>query len=169
MTPKAGSYRVARRRIIDARLPGHDRYWSDVEKIHEAIDAAGWMHTGDLAMIDAEGYCKIVGRIKDMVIRGGENVYRARSRNSFTGIRRYRRPRSALRRGALRRDACATARVPRPKRSAHSVRARSPITGCRVMSKFVDGFPTTVTGEIRKFLMRQQMIEELGLMVEETA
>ena len=50
-------------------------YWNDEEKTREAIDAAGWMHTGDLATIDAEGYCNIVGRIKDMVIRGGENVY----------------------------------------------------------------------------------------------
>src|SRR5690242_19796887 len=50
-------------------------YWNDEEKTREAIDAAGWMHTGDLATIDDEGYCNIVGRIKDMVIRGGENVY----------------------------------------------------------------------------------------------
>ena len=50
-------------------------YWDDAERTAEAIDAAGWMHTGDLATMDAEGYCNIVGRIKDMVIRGGENVY----------------------------------------------------------------------------------------------
>ena len=50
-------------------------YWDDEESTREAIDAAGWMHTGDLATIDDEGYCNIVGRIKDMVIRGGENIY----------------------------------------------------------------------------------------------
>ncbi len=50
-------------------------YWDDAERTAQAIDRAGWMHTGDLATIDAEGYCAIVGRIKDMVIRGGENVY----------------------------------------------------------------------------------------------
>ena len=50
-------------------------YWDDEERTREAIDAAGWMRTGDLATIDNEGYCNIVGRIKDMVIRGGENVY----------------------------------------------------------------------------------------------
>jgi fatty-acyl-CoA synthase len=50
-------------------------YWNDPERTAEAIDADGWMHTGDLATIDAEGYCRIVGRIKDMLIRGGENVY----------------------------------------------------------------------------------------------
>ncbi|WP_424217904.1 AMP-binding enzyme [Thauera humireducens] len=50
-------------------------YWNDETKTREAIDAGGWMHTGDLAVIDDEGYCNIVGRIKDMVIRGGENIY----------------------------------------------------------------------------------------------
>ena len=50
-------------------------YWDDPERTAEAIDAAGWMHTGDLATLDADGYCNIVGRLKDMVIRGGENVY----------------------------------------------------------------------------------------------
>src|SRR6476660_2450523 len=49
--------------------------WDDEERTRQAIDAAGWMHTGDLATMDADGYCNIVGRIKDMVIRGGENVY----------------------------------------------------------------------------------------------
>ena len=50
-------------------------YWGDVEKTREAIDADGWMHSGDLATMDIEGYVNIVGRIKDMVIRGGENIY----------------------------------------------------------------------------------------------
>ena len=50
-------------------------YWDDEERSREAIDAARWMHTGDLATIDDEGYCNIVGRIKDMIIRGGENIY----------------------------------------------------------------------------------------------
>ena len=50
-------------------------YWDDAERTAEAIDRAGWMHTGDLATLDEDGYCNIVGRIKDMVIRGGENVY----------------------------------------------------------------------------------------------
>src|SRR5712671_5932670 len=50
-------------------------YWNDEVRTKEAIDSAGWMHTGDLATVDDEGYCRIVGRIKDMVIRGGENLY----------------------------------------------------------------------------------------------
>jgi fatty-acyl-CoA synthase len=64
-------------------------YWNDEENTREAIDAAGWMHTGDFATIDAEGYCNIVGRIEDMVIRGGENVY-PREIEEFL----YRHPRS---------------------------------------------------------------------------
>ena len=63
-------------------------YWSDPEATRAAIDAAGWMHTGDLATMDEQGYVNIVGRIKDMIIRGGENVFPARSRSSSTDIRR---------------------------------------------------------------------------------
>src|SRR5215213_11106080 len=50
-------------------------YWDEAEKTSDVLDANGWIHTGDIAIIDAEGYCNIVGRIKDMVIRGGENLY----------------------------------------------------------------------------------------------
>ena len=59
-------------------------YWNDPERTAEAIDADGWMHTGDLAVMDDDGYLNIVGRIKDMIIRGGENVYPGRSRSSST-------------------------------------------------------------------------------------
>lgn len=61
-------------------------YWNEPAKTSEAIDAEGWMHTGDLAVMRADGYCTVVGRIKDMVIRGGENVYPARSRSFSTPI-----------------------------------------------------------------------------------
>jgi len=72
-----GPHRAARHagRTSYARLFGDARLLGDAERTRESIDAARWMHTGDLATIDAEGYCNIVGRIKDMVIRGGENVY----------------------------------------------------------------------------------------------
>ena len=65
-------------------------YWNEAEKTADAIDAGGWMHTGDLAVLDAEGYCNIVGRVKDMIIRGGENVYPRKSRNTSIGIPRSR-------------------------------------------------------------------------------
>ena len=66
-------------------------YWGDEAATAEAIDKAGWMHTGDIAVIDDEGFCNIVGRIKDMVIRGGENIYPRRSRSSSTATPRTRR------------------------------------------------------------------------------
>ncbi len=61
-------------------------YWNDPEKTADAVDAAGWMHTGDLAVMRDDGYVNIVGRIKDLVIRGGENMYPARSRSFSTPI-----------------------------------------------------------------------------------
>ena len=85
-------------------------YWDDPERTAEAIDAARWMHTGDLATIDDEGYCNIVGRIKDMVIRGGENIY-PREIEEFL----YAHP-AVQRRAVLRRagpDATARSCAPR--------------------------------------------------------
>ena len=150
-------------------------YWGDEERTREAVDAAGWMHTGDLATLDDEGYCNIVGRIKDMVIRGGENVY-PREIEEFL----YRHPKiqdvqvigvpdrhygEELCAWICLRDG-ATA-------SAEEVRAfcQGRIAHYKIPRyvKFVDGFPTTVTGKIQKFLMREQMIEELGLSRQETA
>ena len=65
-------------------------YWGDEEKTTEAIDQAGWMHTGDLGTIDDEGYCNIVGRVKDMIIRGGENIYPREIEEFRSGIRKFR-------------------------------------------------------------------------------
>jgi len=150
-------------------------YWDDEEKTREAIDAGGWMYTGDLATIDAEGYCNIVGRIKDMVIRGGENVY-PREIEEFL----YRHPKIQdvqvigvpdLRYGE---ELCAWVRL-RDGESATTEEIRAfcqgQIAHYKVPRyvKFVDGFPMTITGKIQKFLMRQQMIDELGLSLQETA
>ena len=85
-------------------------YWEDPEKTAEAIDADGWMHTGDLAEMRDDGYCNIVGRIKDMVIRGGENIYPREIEEFLYAAPRHRgrpghrRPRREVRRGALRLD-----------------------------------------------------------------
>jgi fatty-acyl-CoA synthase len=150
-------------------------YWDDEEKTREAVDPAGWMHTGDLATIDDEGYCNIVGRIKDMVIRGGENVY-PREIEEFL----YRHPKIqdvqviGVPDPRYGEELCAWVRL-RDGESATVEEIRGFCQGqiahykvpCYV--KFVDGFPMTVTGKIQKFLMRQQMIEELGLSVQETA
>jgi len=150
-------------------------YWNDEEKTREAIDAAGWMHTGDLATIDEEGYCNIVGRIKDMVIRGGENVY-PREIEEFL----YRHPKIqdvqviGIPDQRYGEELCAWVRLHDGETaSAEEIRAfcQGQIAHYKVPRyvKFVDGFPMTVTGKIQKFLMRQQMIEELGVSLQETA
>jgi fatty-acyl-CoA synthase len=144
-------------------------YWNDPERTAEAIDDHGWMHTGDLATMDDEGYVNIVGRIKDMVIRGGENIY-PREVEEFLyshpdiadvqviGVpdERYgeelmawviARPAATLDADQLR-DFCkgkiAHYKIPR-------------------YVKLVDEFPMTVTGKVQKFKMREQAIDELGL------
>jgi fatty-acyl-CoA synthase len=144
-------------------------YWNDPDRTAESIDEYGWMHTGDLATMDEDGYVRVVGRIKDMVIRGGENVY-PREIEEFLythpqiadvqviGVpdERYGeelmawvvlRPGSELSEDQLRefcRGQIAHYKIPR-------------------YVKFVDSFPMTVTGKVQKFKMRETAIEELGL------
>ncbi len=150
-------------------------YWDDETRTREAIDAARWMHTGDLATIDAEGYCNIVGRIKDMVIRGGENVY-PREIEEFL----YRHPKIqdvqviGVPDDRYGEEICAWVKLrPGVSASEEEIRAfcRDQIAHYKVPCyiKFVDEFPMTVTGKIQKFIMRERMISELGLKVQKTA
>ena len=150
-------------------------YWNDEERTREAIDAARWMHTGDLATIDAEGYCNIVGRIKDMVIRGGENVY-PREIEEFL----YRHPKIqdvqviGVPDDRYGEEICAWVKLrPGASASEEEIRAfcRDQIAHYKVPRyiKFVDEFPMTVTGKIQKFIMRERTISELGLKVQKTA
>ena len=146
------------------------KYWNNEEKTREAIDEAGWMHTGDLATMDEDGYIQIVGRIKDMVIRGGENIYPkeieeflythpAIEEVQVTGIPDEKYGEELIAWVKLRPDA-------------------EPVTGEDLQAfckgkiahfkiprnyKFVDSFPMTVTGKIQKFKMREISIEEMGL------
>jgi fatty-acyl-CoA synthase len=150
-------------------------YWGDEERTREAVDAARWMHTGDLATIDGEGYCNIVGRIKDMVIRGGENVY-PREIEEFL----YRHPKIqdvqviGVPDDRYGEEICAWVRL-RPGVSANEeeIKAfcREQIAHYKVPRyvKFVDDFPMTVTGKIQKYIMRERMIGELGLGIQKTA
>jgi len=150
-------------------------YWDDAERTAEAIDRAGWMHTGDLATMDEDGYANIVGRSKDMIIRGGENVY-PREIEEFLythpdvadvqviGVpdERYGeeimawvvpRAGTAPDEDSIRdfcRDSIAHYKVPR-------------------YVKLVDEFPMTVTGKVQKYKMRDQAIEELDLVEVATA
>ncbi|HEV2625090.1 MAG TPA: AMP-binding protein [Xanthobacteraceae bacterium] len=150
-------------------------YWGDEERTREAIDAARWMHTGDLATIDAEGYCNIVGRIKDMVIRGGENVY-PREIEEFL----YRHPKIqdvqviGVPDDRFGEEICAWVKLrPGVAATEEEIRAfcRDQIAHYKVPRyiKFVDEFPMTVTGKIQKFIMRERTIAELGLKVQKTA
>ena len=150
-------------------------YWDDPAKTVEAVDKDGWMHTGDLGVIDDEGYCNIVGRIKDMVIRGGENVY-PREIEEFL----YRHPKIrdvqvvGLPDEKYGEELCAWI-IPRDGEeiTAEEVRefCKGQIAHYKIPRyiKFVDAFPMTVTGKIQKFLIRNQMKEELGLHDAKTA
>jgi len=144
-------------------------YWDDEERTRQAIDPTGWMHTGDLATMDAEGYCNIVGRIKDMVIRGGENVY-PREIEEFL----YRHPKIqdvqvfGVPDPRYGEEICAWVKVRAGETlDAEEVRAfcRDQIAHYKVPRhiRFVEEFPMTVTGKIQKFIMREQMTAELGV------
>ncbi len=150
-------------------------YWDDEEKTGEAIDPARWMRTGDLATMDDEGYCNIVGRIKDMVIRGGENIY-PREIEEFL----YRHPKIlevqviGIPDQRYGEELCAWIRLRDGEAaSAEDVRAfcDGQIAHYKIPRhiKFVADFPMTVTGKIQKFAMREQMIRELGLVLDTTA
>jgi fatty-acyl-CoA synthase len=145
-------------------------YWDEPERTVEAIDAAGWMHTGDLAVMREDGYVNIVGRIKDLVIRGGENVYPREIEEFLYGHpdiedvavigvpdERYGEELMAwirLRPGAAPLDAAAV-REFCEGRIAHQKIPR--------YVRIVEEFPMTVTGKIRKVEMRQVSIAALGL------
>jgi fatty-acyl-CoA synthase len=150
-------------------------YWNDETKTREAIDAGGWMHTGDLAVIDDEGYCNIVGRIKDMVIRGGENIY-PREIEEFL----YAHPKVldvqvvGIPDQKFGEELCAWIIVREGEGlSEDEVRAycQGQIAHYKIPRyiRFVDSFPMTVTGKIQKFQIRQKMKEELGLDEAQTA
>ncbi len=150
-------------------------YWEDPERTAEVLDTNGWMHTGDLATLDEEGYCNIVGRIKDMVIRGGENVY---PREIEEYIYRLPAVQDVQVIGVPDRkygeELCAWIVLkPGESLTAEAVRdfCRGQIAHYKIPRHicFVEGFPTTVTGKVQKFAMREAMIAQLGLVLEKTA
>jgi fatty-acyl-CoA synthase len=150
-------------------------YWGDEQKTREAIDAAGWMHTGDLAVLDAQGYCSIVGRSKDMVIRGGENIY-PREVEEFL----YSHPKIldvqcvGVPDEKYGEELCACV-ILRPGMTAtvDEIRAfcRGRIAHYKVPRhvRFVESFPMTITGKIQKFVLREQMARALNLEEEVSA
>jgi fatty-acyl-CoA synthase len=150
-------------------------YWGDEEKTREAVDAEGWMHTGDLATMDDEGYVNIVGRIKDMVIRGGENIY-PREIEEFL----YRHPKVqdvqvvGVPDQRYGEELCAWI-IAKPGQSPTEDEVREFCRGQIAHYKvpryirFVREFPMTVTGKIQKFRIREAMKQELGLQEQQTA
>ena len=137
-------------------------YWDDDDRTRESICAAGWMHSGDLATLDAQGYCRIVGRSKDMVIRGGENIY-PREVEEFL----YRHPKIqdvqcvGVPDAKYGEELCAFIILrPGTQSSAEEIRdfCSGQIAHYKVPRyvKFVDSFPMTVTGKVQKYLLRQQ-------------
>jgi fatty-acyl-CoA synthase len=144
-------------------------YWNNPQATAEAVDPAGWMHTGDLAVMDDEGYVNIVGRLKDMILRGGENVYPRE-------IEEFLYTHDAV-------EEVQVIGVPSEKygeevmawvkiKSGHTATAAELEQFCRLSIahykiprywKFVSAFPMTVTGKIRKVEMRELAVEELGL------
>ena len=150
-------------------------YWDDPEKTGDAIDAAGWMHTGDLATLDTEGYCNIVGRVKDMVIRGGENIYPREVEEFLYGHDKIQDVAVfGVPDDKYGEQLCAWIKL----KQGQEADAAEIKTFCKDRIahnkaphyvRFVDEFPMTVTGKVQKFVMRDRMIEELGLTVQETA
>jgi fatty-acyl-CoA synthase len=144
-------------------------YWDNPAATAQAIDAARWMHTGDLATMDADGYVNIVGRIKDMIIRGGENVYPREveefiyTHPSVSDVQVIGVPSERYGEEVMAwvkpRPGCAV------DAAALEAFCRGRIAGYKVPRywKIVDAFPMTVTGKVQKFRMRELAIEELGL------
>jgi fatty-acyl-CoA synthase len=145
-------------------------YWREPEKTAEAIDAARWMHTGDLAVMRPDGYLNIVGRIKDMIIRGGENVY-PREIEEFL----YSHPKIADVQVVGVPDekygeeilACVVLREPHGQLTAGEVVefCQGKLAHFKIPRyvQVVDAFPVTVTGKVRKIELRSQAVETLGL------
>jgi fatty-acyl-CoA synthase len=150
-------------------------YWDDPVRTREVIDDAGWMHTGDLGVIDAQGYCNITGRLKDMLIRGGENIF-PREIEEFL----YRHPKIqavqvfGVPDKKYGEEVCAWVQL-RPGLSATDQEIREFCCGQIAQHKipryvkFVTEFPLTVTGKAQKFVMREQMCAELQVSTEHTA
>jgi fatty-acyl-CoA synthase len=143
-------------------------YWNDAQRTAQAIDAARWIASGDIASIDDDGYCQIVGRVKDMLIRGGENIY-PREIEEFL----YTHPKVeeveviGVPDAKYGEEVCAWIKLREGEQiTAEEIRdfCKGRIAHFKVPKhiKFVDSFPMTVTGKVQKFVMREQMKEELA-------
>jgi fatty-acyl-CoA synthase len=144
-------------------------YWNNEAATAAAIDAARWMHTGDLATLDGDGYVNIVGRIKDMIIRGGENIY-PREIEEFLYAHPDVRDVQVVGVPSERYGEEVMAWVKPKEGATPTVELLEAFCRGRIATnkiprywKFVDAFPMTVTGKVQKYLMREASVEELGL------
>jgi fatty-acyl-CoA synthase len=171
VSPETGSA-VPRGEVGELRTRGYSvmlGYWEEPERTSEALDEDGWMHTGDLATMDGEGYVRIVGRIKDMIIRGGENIY-PREIEEFllahaeiddvqvVGVPDERLGEEVAAFVRPRSGSMLTAEAVRGLCEGRIARYKVP----RYVM-LVNEFPMTVTGKVQKYLLRDRAIEELGL------
>jgi fatty-acyl-CoA synthase len=153
-------------------MPG---YWKDPDKTREAIDDAHWIRSGDIATIDEEGYCNIVGRLKDMLIRGGENIFpREIEEFLFTHPKIEDVQVIGVPDPKYGEEVCAWIKLhPGETANAEEIRAfcKGHIAHFKIPHyvKFVDDFPMTVTGKVQKYVMREEMARELGLDQAKTA
>ncbi|MET4386073.1 fatty-acyl-CoA synthase [Bradyrhizobium sp. F1.4.3] len=143
-------------------------YWDDEARTNDAIDSAGWMHTGDLATIDQDGYCRIVGRIKDLIIRGGENIYPREVEEylyqhpDIQDVQVFGVPDTKY-----GEEVCAwiiaKAGAARDEEGVRKF-CQDRISHYKIPRyiRFVDSFPSTVTGKVQKFAMREAMIQEFA-------
>jgi fatty-acyl-CoA synthase len=150
-------------------------YWDDPERTREVLDDAGWMHTGDLGVIDAQGYGNVTGRLKDMVIRGGENVY-PREVEEF--LYRHNKVQAVQVCGVpdikFGEELCAWIQLKAGTSSTEEEFrefCKGQIAHYKIPRyiRFVSEFPMTITGKVQKFAMRDHMVKELGLSEEKTA
>jgi fatty-acyl-CoA synthase len=144
-------------------------YWEDPQRTTEAIDADGWMHTGDLGTIDQDGYGKIVGRLKELVIRGGENIAPAEIEEFL-----HRHPQVEMAQVVgvpdekYGEELCACIKLksgPRPPEAELREFCRGQIAHFKIPRyvRFVDVFPMTASGKVQKYLLAEQSARELGL------
>jgi fatty-acyl-CoA synthase len=150
-------------------------YWNDPEMTRQAIDAAGWMRTGDLATLDADGYCNIVGRAKDMIIRGGENISPREVEEFLHGHPKIQDVQViGVPDDRYGEAVCAVVTLrPGARADAEEIRrfCQDKIAHFKIPAhvRFVDAFPMTVSGKVQKYVLREQVARDLGARAVATA
>jgi len=164
-------------RIVPRGTPGElltrgycvmPKYWNDAERTVKAIDEARWIASGDIAVVDDEGYFQIVGRIKDMLIRGGENIFpREIEDYLYTNPKIEQVEVIGVPDAKYGEEVCAWVKLREGEQTtADEIRAfcKGKIAHFKIpkIVRFVDSFPMTITGKVQKFVMRDQMAAEMA-------